>query len=333
MPTCSSASRTARRSSAPGRRIGPEPREAAHHHDVLDGDRERPVHELGLGDVCHAPGLATRRRAEDLDPAGPRLEEPRHELEQRALAGAVGPDDGEQAARLDRDRDVLQRGAVAVARRDVAQPHVRVGVGMRRVERAVVRVRCTAGMRVRFVVGGGGGQRVRHMRLSINYATAVRNHRPCRLPADPGRTARASGQRSLPAQGGLGDAGPGEHAPHFVARPAQRRHDRRPPLSASKQPNKPTTRRDRRAAARDDRFSSSRDARRARTSSSGSDRAGRGSTPRRSCSARSRSASSSSPSSRSTSSARVPPARSRTRASSTRPRSLTARRSAAPTPR
>ena len=51
----------------------PEAREAAHHHDVLDGDRERPVDHLGLGDVRDAPRLAARRRAEDLEPARPRL--------------------------------------------------------------------------------------------------------------------------------------------------------------------------------------------------------------------------------------------------------------------
>ncbi len=50
----------------------PEAREAAHHHDVLDGDGERPVDDLGLGDVGDAAGLAAGRRPEDLDPARPR---------------------------------------------------------------------------------------------------------------------------------------------------------------------------------------------------------------------------------------------------------------------
>ena len=67
----------------------PEAREAAHHHDVLDRDREAPVHELGLRHVRDPAGLAAGGGAEDLDPAGPRLDEPGHQLEQRALAGAV----------------------------------------------------------------------------------------------------------------------------------------------------------------------------------------------------------------------------------------------------
>jgi protein-disulfide isomerase len=44
---------------------------------------------------------------------------------------------------------------------------------------------------------------------------------------------------------------------------------RRPPLSGSKTPNQPTTRRDRRAAQRQDRFSSARDDRKARASAGG----------------------------------------------------------------
>ena len=67
----------------------PEPREAAHHHHVLDRDREPPVDELGLGHVRDAACLAAGRRPEDLDPPRPRLQEPGHQLEQRALAGAV----------------------------------------------------------------------------------------------------------------------------------------------------------------------------------------------------------------------------------------------------
>ena len=118
----------------------PEPREAAHHHDVLDRDRECPVHELRLGHVGDAAALAARRRAEDLDPPRPRLEQAGHELEQRALARAVGPDDREQAAGLHGERHVLERDALAVARRHVAQPHVGVGMRVRGVHVGRVRV-------------------------------------------------------------------------------------------------------------------------------------------------------------------------------------------------
>ena len=152
----------------PGPAHAPEAREAAHHDDVLDRDRERPVHELRLRHVGDAPGLAAGGAAEDLDPPRPRPGEPGHQLEQRALAGAVGPDDREQAAGLDGDRDVLERDPLAVAGGHVAQPDVRVRERVRRVQRAVVVVVVARhGQPGRVRRTGGGGGRGFHMRHSI----------------------------------------------------------------------------------------------------------------------------------------------------------------------
>ena len=117
----------------------PEPREAAHHHDVLDRDRERPVDELGLGDVRDPPRLPARRPAEDLRPARSTARaSPAISLSSVLLPAPFGPDDREQAARLDRDRHVLEGDPLAVARRDVAQPDVRVGERVGGVQRVAV---------------------------------------------------------------------------------------------------------------------------------------------------------------------------------------------------
>jgi hypothetical protein len=150
----------------PGAAHAPEAREAAHHDHVLDRDGEGPVHELRLRDVGDATRLAAGRAAEDLDPPRPRAGEAGHQLEQRALARTVGPDDREQAPRLHGNRDVLEGHAFAVARGHVAQPHVRVGERVGRVQRAVIvvvvawhgrpgRVRRTGG-------SDGGGLHMRH---------------------------------------------------------------------------------------------------------------------------------------------------------------------------
>ena len=139
----------------------PEAREAAHHHDVLDGDRERPVdHARPAG---RRPPAGPRGR-----PGAPRIssrpdhgcEQPGHQLEERALAGPVGPDDREQAAGLDRDRHVLERDPLAVARGDVAQPDVRVRVGVGRIQLGSCRWPCGS-------LAGARGRR-RHVRHSIN---------------------------------------------------------------------------------------------------------------------------------------------------------------------
>ena len=53
--------------------------------------------------------------AVDLDHALGRGEDPGEDLEQRALAGAVGPDDAQRLAVRDRERDVAQRPEVGVA--------------------------------------------------------------------------------------------------------------------------------------------------------------------------------------------------------------------------
>ena len=117
MPTWSSAARDRPAVVRPGPPEPPERRVATHHHDVVDRHREAPVDELRLRHVGDATGLLAGRVAEDLDAAVPRPQQPGHELEQRALAGAVRPDDRQQRARLDGEVHVLERDPVAVADR------------------------------------------------------------------------------------------------------------------------------------------------------------------------------------------------------------------------
>ena len=110
---------------------------AAHHDDVADGDREGPVDRLGLRYVGDAARLAAGWRAQDLDAAAPRPEETRHHLEQRALAGAVRADDGQERSRFDGQGDVLQHRAGVVPGGHVGEPEIGVGASMSRVEAGI----------------------------------------------------------------------------------------------------------------------------------------------------------------------------------------------------
>ena len=82
-------------------RLPPEPETgvAAHHHDLADGHRELPVDGLGLRQVGDRPGGGAGWPAEDRQAAGRRPDEAGDELEERALAGPVRADDGQQRAR------------------------------------------------------------------------------------------------------------------------------------------------------------------------------------------------------------------------------------------
>ncbi len=99
-----------------GVRVGP-----ARHHGVvlLDeaGDRADAVHHVALdvlgriqlrllGEVAH--GEAGRQAGL----AGEPVVEPGHDPQQAGLAGAVGADDADLGARVERDRDVLEHGPV-----------------------------------------------------------------------------------------------------------------------------------------------------------------------------------------------------------------------------
>jgi hypothetical protein len=106
----------------------------AHHGHVAHSDGEIPVDQLGLRDVRDTTRLLTGRVPEHLDPSAPRLEEPGDDLEQRALSGAVRAHDGEERAGLDREVDLLERRAVAIAGRDIGEPDVGVRPSMPGVE-------------------------------------------------------------------------------------------------------------------------------------------------------------------------------------------------------
>ncbi len=161
---------TARRSSAPGAAHASEAREAAHHHDVLDRDREGPVHELRL--------RARRRRAAPRGRRGRRgpgsgpttdATRPAISLSSVLLPAPLGPTTARRLPGLHRDRHVLQRDPLAVAGGDVAQPDVRVRERVGRVQRAVIVVVVAAARayrgRMRRTGGGDGGGL--HMRHSI----------------------------------------------------------------------------------------------------------------------------------------------------------------------
>jgi hypothetical protein len=61
------------------------------------------------------------RVAEHPDRAGVRLEQARDELQERALAGAIGPDDREERPGRDGEVDVCQRDPPAIACGDVLE--------------------------------------------------------------------------------------------------------------------------------------------------------------------------------------------------------------------
>ena len=96
---------------------GPEVRETSHHHDVAHARREarRRSRDAAARSRSGAPGRSRRRRpAQHLDAA----RRDRHETEQRAqqrrLARTVRTDHAEEAARVEREGDVLEH-ALAVA--------------------------------------------------------------------------------------------------------------------------------------------------------------------------------------------------------------------------
>ena len=98
-----------------------------------------PLRELRVGgDVADAAaqvgGVGRHDLAEHLDPAGGRAVQAEDEAQEGGLAGAVGPEQAEDAARLDRQGDVVE-GDLAVlvdlgeAGRLDHQPGVPVGHG------------------------------------------------------------------------------------------------------------------------------------------------------------------------------------------------------------
>jgi len=100
---------------------GTQTRVAAHHRDVPDADRERPVDQLGLRHVGDPPGRLTGGQPERLDSAGGWRHEPGNQLQERALAAAVRPEDRDQGPGWQVEGDLLQRDPLPVAGAHVAQ--------------------------------------------------------------------------------------------------------------------------------------------------------------------------------------------------------------------
>ena len=96
--------------------------EPAHEHDLADGVFEDGLGQLGdVGDPGRDPA---RPHAEDVLAAAPDLapdvrQEVLDGLEERALAGAVPAEDGDELPGLDGERDAVDDVAVLVSRREV----------------------------------------------------------------------------------------------------------------------------------------------------------------------------------------------------------------------
>ena len=99
-----------------------EPLDLCERHDLIElpgdldathaEDRAIQVDVLAPGEVGMKAGAHLEQRPDATDDAnatGRRLRDSRENLEQRALAGAVSPDDAERRTRLHVERDVAQR--------------------------------------------------------------------------------------------------------------------------------------------------------------------------------------------------------------------------------
>ena len=98
-------------------------RGAAHQHHGLDRECESGIVDLRhIGDAPRAVAdrEGVERAAVDLRLAGERLEDAEQRLEQRGLAAAIGAEQREHLALLERDVEPASDHAVAVADREVA---------------------------------------------------------------------------------------------------------------------------------------------------------------------------------------------------------------------
>ena len=83
---------------------------------------ERDLVEHALGDEVTPGILAQVRRTRVPDLARRRVEQPRRDLRERRLPGAVRTGQRDDLAATNLERRILERDAVAVAEADVAEP-------------------------------------------------------------------------------------------------------------------------------------------------------------------------------------------------------------------
>ena len=136
----------------PGRRIGPSrgKRPIITTSSTVTGNA--PVDELRLRHVGDAARLAARRRAEDLAPArSTAASSPAMSLSSVLLPAPLGPTTASRLPGSTASVTCSSAMRSAVARRDVAQPDVRVGVRVGGVERVAV-----LGCVIRVERSGGG---------------------------------------------------------------------------------------------------------------------------------------------------------------------------------
>ena len=201
---------------------------AAHHHHVLDEDRERPVHLFRLGHIGDEV-LAQRlfhRTAEQGDLAARRRHEAHDRLEQGGLAGAVDADQGGDRAARDLEGRVVQRGmAVAighghVVRRDAVAGRSAAG-------RPVVRY-------VRRLARDGHGVPVRSLGCSDGEAVVRRSPRLATVDGEAVTGCPLPGRRQSSRRRSAGDRD--RSAPARPARTANPRRGRRRRSSRSRAP-------------------------------------------------------------------------------------------------
>src|SRR5439155_24716763 len=88
-------------------------------HEVASAQDDVAVEDTLLRHVADAVAALLRRASLHHDAAGGRLEQPEQDAEQRRLAGAVRPEDGQQLALLELEAEPFEQGAVAEPEREV----------------------------------------------------------------------------------------------------------------------------------------------------------------------------------------------------------------------
>ena len=128
----------------------PQPAERSHQHEVAHAHGRIPVAALALRNVADAAALRRHGPAEHADAAADQRHQTQDRLDERAFAGAVRPDDGDQLRLVQRQVDIPQNGALMIRHRNVVNvEHGGVGCGRGGVHAATLAVTARPGRRHR----------------------------------------------------------------------------------------------------------------------------------------------------------------------------------------